>query len=111
MAQNAVPIQVPVGAEEGFKGVIDLIKMKSIVWSEENMGAQFEYADIPADLQDTCDEWREHMVEAAAEGNDELMEKYLEEGDLSEEEILTGSARTYPATRDRAGYLWLGLQE
>ncbi|MCU7929298.1 MAG: elongation factor G [Candidatus Thiodiazotropha sp. (ex Codakia rugifera)] len=90
LGANAVPIQVPVGAEEGFKGVIDLIKMKSIVWSEENMGAQFEYADIPADLQDTCDEWREHMVEAAAEGTDELMEKYLEDGDLSEEEILTG---------------------
>ncbi|MCU7890996.1 MAG: elongation factor G [Candidatus Thiodiazotropha sp. (ex Ustalcina ferruginea)] len=90
LGANAIPIQVPVGAEEGFKGVIDLIKMKSIVWSEENMGTQFEYADIPADLQDTCDEWREHMVEAAAEGNDELMEKYLEEGDLSEEEILAG---------------------
>jgi elongation factor G len=95
LGANAVPIQVPVGAEEGFKGVIDLVKMKSIVWSEENMGAQFEYADIPADLQDTCDEWREHMVEAAAEGTDELMEKYLEEGDLSEEEILAGlRART-----------------
>ncbi|MES9811586.1 MAG: elongation factor G [Candidatus Thiodiazotropha sp.] len=90
LGANAVPIQVPVGAEEGFKGVIDLVKMKSIVWSEENMGAQFEYTDIPADLQDTCDEWREHMVEAAAEGTDELMEKYLEEGDLSEEEILAG---------------------
>ncbi|MCU7813647.1 MAG: elongation factor G [Candidatus Thiodiazotropha sp. (ex Lucinoma kastoroae)] len=90
LGASAVPIQVPVGAEEGFKGVIDLIKMKSIVWGEENMGAQFEYADIPADLQDTCDEWREHMVEAAAEGTDELMEKYLEEGDLSEEEILAG---------------------
>ncbi|MES9976756.1 MAG: elongation factor G, partial [Candidatus Thiodiazotropha sp.] len=90
LGANAVPIQVPVGAEEGFKGVIDLIKMKSIVWSEENMGAQFEYTDIPADLQDICDEWREHMVEAAAEGTDELMEKYLEEGDLSEEEILAG---------------------
>ncbi len=95
LGANAVPIQVPVGAEEGFKGVIDLVKMKSIVWSEENMGAQFEYADIPAELQDTCDEWREHMVEAAAEGTDELMEKYLEEGDLSEEEILAGlRART-----------------
>ncbi|MBT3048748.1 MAG: elongation factor G, partial [Candidatus Thiodiazotropha sp. (ex Clathrolucina costata)] len=90
LGANAVPIQVPVGAEEGFKGVIDLIKMKSIVWSEENMGAQFEYTDIPAELQDTCDEWREHMVEAAAEATDELMEKYLEEGDLSEEEILAG---------------------
>ena len=90
LGATAVPIQVPVGAEEDFRGVIDLVKMKSIVWSEENMGAQFEYADIPADLQDTCDEWREHMVEAAAEGSDELMEKYLEEGDLSEEEVLEG---------------------
>ncbi|MEJ2465791.1 MAG: GTP-binding protein, partial [Candidatus Thiodiazotropha sp.] len=95
LGATAVPIQVPVGAEEDFKGVIDLVKMKSIVWSEENMGAQFEYAEIPDELKDTCDEWREHMVEAAAEGNDELMEKYLEEGDLSEEEIIEGlRART-----------------
>jgi elongation factor G len=95
LGANAVPIQVPVGAEEGFRGVIDLVKMKSIVWSEENMGAQFEYAEIPAELKDTCDEWHEHMVEAAAEGNDELMEKYLEEGDLSEDEIILGlRART-----------------
>ncbi|MCG7947714.1 MAG: elongation factor G [Candidatus Thiodiazotropha taylori] len=90
LGANAVPIQVPVGAEEGFKGLIDLVKMKSVVWSEENMGVEFEYVDIPADLQDTCDEWREHMVEAAAEASDELMEKYLEEGDLSEEDILEG---------------------
>jgi elongation factor G len=95
LGATAVPIQVPVGAEEDFRGVIDLVKMKSIVWSEENMGAQFEYAEIPDELKDTCDEWREHMVEAAAEGNDELMEKYLEEGDLSEEEIIEGlRART-----------------
>jgi elongation factor G len=90
LGANAVPIQVPVGAEEGFKGLIDLVKMKSVVWSEENMGIEFEYADIPEDLQETCDEWRENMVEAAAEASDELMEKYLEEGDLSEEEILSG---------------------
>jgi elongation factor G len=90
LGANAVPIQVPVGAEEGFKGLIDLVKMKSVVWSEENMGVEFEYVDIPADLQDTCDEWREHMVEAAAEASDELMEKYLEEGDLSEEDVLEG---------------------
>lgn len=90
LGASAVPIQVPVGAEEGFKGLIDLVKMKSVVWSEENMGVEFEYVDIPADLQDTCDEWREHMVEAAAEASDELMEKYLEEGDLSEEDILEG---------------------
>ncbi|MBW9261664.1 MAG: elongation factor G [Candidatus Thiodiazotropha sp. (ex. Lucinisca nassula)] len=90
LGASAVPIQVPVGAEEGFKGLIDLVKMKSVVWSEENMGVEFEYVDIPADLQDTCDEWREHMVEAAAEASDELMEKYLEEGDLAEEDILEG---------------------
>jgi elongation factor G len=90
LGANAVPIQVPVGAEEGFKGLIDLVKMKSVVWAEENMGVEFTYEDIPADLVDTCNEWRENMVEAAAEGSDELMEKYLEEGDLSEEEILQG---------------------
>ena len=90
LGATAVPIQVPVGAEEGFRGVVDLVKMKSIVWSEENKGVAFEYADIPADLVDTCNEWHEHMVEAAAEANEELMEKYLEEGDLSEEEVLAG---------------------
>jgi elongation factor G len=90
LGATAVPIQVPVGSEDGFRGVVDLIKMKSIVWSEENMGVAFEYADIPAELTDTCAEWREHMVEAAAEANEELMEKYLEESDLSEEEILDG---------------------
>ena len=89
----AVPIQVPVGAEEGFRGVVDLIKMKSIVWSEENMGATFEYADIPAELADACAEWREKMVEAAAEANEELMEKYLEDGDLTEDEVLDGLRR------------------
>jgi elongation factor G len=74
----AVPIQVPIGAEEGFAGVVDLVKMKAINWSEENMGAEFEYIDVPAELQDTCSEWREKMVEAAAEANEDLMEKYLE---------------------------------
>ena len=90
LGATAVPIQVPVGAEEGFKGVVDLIKMKSIVWSEENMGVSFEYADIPEDLADTCNQWREHMLEAVAEASEELMDKYLEEGDLSEEEVLDG---------------------
>ncbi|QYZ65846.1 MAG: elongation factor G [Gammaproteobacteria bacterium (ex Lamellibrachia satsuma)] len=90
LGANAVPIQVPVGAEEGFQGIVDLVKMKSVVWSEENMGVDFIYEDIPADLVDTCSEWRERMLEAAAEGSDEAMEKYLEEGDLSEEEILEG---------------------
>jgi elongation factor G len=86
----AVPIQVPIGAEEGFAGVVDLLKMKAIKWSEENMGAEFEYIDIPEDLVDTCTEWREKMVEAAAEANEELMEKYLEGGELDEAEVLEG---------------------
>ncbi len=86
----AVPIQVPVGAEEKFKGVIDLIKMKAIIWDEATLGANFEYGDIPPDLQETCQKWRDHMVEAAAEGSEELMEKYLEGEELSEEEILEG---------------------
>ncbi len=90
LGANAVPIQVPVGAEEGFHGIVDLVKMKSVVWSEENMGVDFTYEDIPANLIDTCNEWRERMVEAAAEGSDEIMEKYLEEGGLSEEDILEG---------------------
>jgi elongation factor G len=84
---NPVPIQIPIGAEEGFKGVVDLIKMKAIVWSEADQGTTFEYADIPADLQATAAEWREKMVEAAAEAEEDLMNKYLEEGELSEEEI------------------------
>ena len=90
LGATPVPIQVPVGAEEGFKGVIDLIKMKSIIWSEENMGATFEYGEIPEDLQGVCQEWREKMVEAAAEANEEYMEKYLEGHELSEDEIIEG---------------------
>lgn len=86
----AVPIQVPIGAEEDFAGVVDLVKMKAIRWLEENMGTQFEYLDIPEDLLDTCKEWREKMVEAAAEANEALMEKYLEGVELAEEEILEG---------------------
>jgi elongation factor G len=90
LGANAVPVQVPVGAEEGFQGVVDLIKMKSVVWSEENMGMEFRYEEIPAELLDTCNEWRDRMIEAAAEASDELMEKYLEEAELSEEEIIEG---------------------
>ncbi len=87
---NAVPIQMTIGAEEDFKGVIDLIKQKAIIWNEDDMGMTFEYADIPADLEDKVAEMREYMVEAAAEANEELMTKYLEEGELSEEEIKQG---------------------
>ncbi|MCD6732182.1 MAG: elongation factor G [Burkholderiaceae bacterium] len=87
---NPVPIVVPIGAEEGFKGVVDLIKMKAIVWDEASQGMKFTYADIPAELVDTCRKWRENMVEVAAEADEELMNKYLEEGDLSEELIRKG---------------------
>ena len=87
---NAVPIQMTIGAEEDFKGVIDLIKQKAIIWSEDDMGMTFEYEDIPADLRDKAAEMREYMVEAAAEANEELMIKYLDEGELTEEEIKEG---------------------
>ena len=87
---NAVPIQMTIGAEEDFKGVIDLIKQKAIIWSEDDMGMTFEYEDIPADLEDKVSEMREYMVEAAAEATDELMTKYLDEGELTEEEIKEG---------------------
>ncbi len=87
---NPVPIQVPVGAEEQFVGVIDLVKMKAVVWDEASQGIKFDYADIPAELQDVASEWREKMVEAAAEANEELMNKYLEAGDLNEAELKQG---------------------
>ncbi len=87
---NPVPIVVPIGAEENFKGVVDLVKMKAIFWDEASMGMKFSYEDIPADLVETCKEWREKMVEAAAESSEELMNKYLEEGDLSEADVNKG---------------------
>ncbi len=87
---NPIPLQVPIGAEEKFEGVIDLIKMKAIYWDEASQGMKFDYRDIPAELKAECDKWRENMVEAAAEASEELMNKYLEEGDLSEADILTG---------------------
>ena len=92
---NPVPIVIPIGADEGFKGVVDLRKMKAIIWDEASQGMKFTYEDIPAELLETAKEWREKMVEAAAEANEDLMNKYLEEGDLSEEEITAGlRART-----------------
>ncbi|CAN6484076.1 unnamed protein product [Victoria cruziana] len=87
---NPVPIVIPIGAEDNFTGVVDLIKMKAIIWDEASQGMKFEYKDIPADLQAQAKEWREKMVEAAAEASEELMNKYLEEGDLSEAEIKLG---------------------
>ena len=85
-----IPLQLPVGAEENFKGVVDLIKMKEIIWNEGDKGMTFVYAEIPADLQAACEEQREILVEAAAEANEELMEKYLSGEVLSEEEIIAG---------------------
>jgi elongation factor G len=87
---NPVPIVIPIGAEENFKGVVDLLKMKAIIWDEASQGMKFNYEDIPADLVETAREWREKMVENAAEATEELMNKYLEEGDLTEAEILKG---------------------
>ena len=89
LGANAVPLQLAIGAEDEFKGVIDLVKMKSIIWSEDDQGTSFEYKDIPEDLQSLSDHWREHMLEAAAEANEEVMEKYLEGGELSEEEVMS----------------------
>ena len=87
---NPIPLQVPIGAEEKFEGVVDLIKMKAVYWDDASQGMKFDYREIPADLKAECDKWRENMVEAAAEATEELMNKYLEEGDLSEEDILAG---------------------
>ena len=87
LGANAVPLQLAIGAEDEFKGVIDLVKMKSILWSEEDQGTTFKYAEIPEDMTALCAEWRERMLEAAAEANEEIMDKYLEESDLSEEEL------------------------
>ncbi|STY90452.1 elongation factor G [Moraxella bovis] len=92
---NPVPVVVPIGAEDNFEGVVDLLEMKSIIWDVESQGMKFEYGEIPADLVDTANEWRNNMVEAAAESSEELMDKYLEEGDLSREDIVAGlRART-----------------
>jgi elongation factor G len=87
---NPVPIVIPIGAEENFTGVVDLRKMKAIIWDEASQGMKFTFEEIPADLVEVAKEWREKMVEAAAEASEELMNKYLEEGDLSEEEITHG---------------------
>ncbi|AWI52165.1 elongation factor G [Aquabacterium olei] len=84
---NPVPVVIPIGAEENFKGVVDLLKMKAIIWDEASQGMKFTFEDIPAELVEDAKKWRENMIEAAAEASEELMNKYLEEGELSEEEI------------------------
>ncbi|PKO90831.1 MAG: elongation factor G [Betaproteobacteria bacterium HGW-Betaproteobacteria-1] len=87
---NPVPIVIPIGAEDTFEGVVDLVKMQAIIWDEASQGMKFEYREIPAHLVAEANKWREHMVEAAAEASEELMNKYLESGELSEEEIVQG---------------------
>jgi elongation factor G len=95
---NPIPLQIPIGAEEKFEGVIDLVKMKAIVWDEASQGVKFVYSEIPADLKAKADEWREKMLEAAAEASEELMNKYIDSGDLTEDEIKAGlRARTLNA--------------
>ncbi|ALG68601.1 elongation factor G [Beggiatoa leptomitoformis] len=90
LAGNPAVLQLPIGQEDKFEGVVDLIKMKAIYWDIENQGMRFEERDIPADMQTACEEWREKLIESAAEANEELMDKYLNEGDLSVEEIKHG---------------------
>ncbi|MES2244291.1 MAG: elongation factor G [Pseudomonadota bacterium] len=87
---SPVPMVIPIGAEENFTGVVDLLKMKAIIWDEASQGMKFTYSEIPAELVELAKEWREKMVEAAAESSEEFMNKYLEEGDLTEEEIKLG---------------------
>jgi elongation factor G len=95
LGASPVPIVIPVGAEEDFTGVIDLIEMKAIIWDEKSQGMEFQYGDIPADLQATAEEWRANMVESAAESSEELMNEYLESGELSKEQVVAGlRART-----------------
>ena len=88
LGANPCPIQIPIGAEENFKGLVDLIKMKAILWHDETMGAEYDVEDIPADLVDEANEWREKMVENAANFDDDLMEKYLEGAEISEEQLI-----------------------
>jgi len=95
LGANPVPVQLPIGAEENFEGVIDLVRMKAIYWDEANMGTSFELRDIADDMQEEAAEWREKMVEAAAEADESLLDKFLEDGELSEDEIRRGlRART-----------------
>ena len=108
---NPIPLQIPIGAEENFKGVVDLVKMKAIYWDDASQGMKFDYRDIPAELQDQADEWRQKMVEAAAEATEELMNKYLEEGDLSEAEIKKASAHAYHRFGNRSDDVRHRVQE
>ena len=90
LGANAIPIQIPIGAEENFKGVIDLIRMKAINWSEDDLGATYTEGDVPEELITTCEKYRETMIEAAAEASEDLLSKYLEDGELDNNDIIQG---------------------
>ena len=90
LGSHAVPIQLAIGAEDNFKGIVDLIKMKAIYWNEEDLGTTFEEKEIPEELLAECQKWRDEMIEAAAESSEDIMEKYLEEGTLAEDDIRKG---------------------
>lgn len=97
LGANPVPLQMTIGAEDEFRGVVDLVKMRAIIWNEEDQGMTFSYEEIPAELQATCEKMREFLIESAAESSEELMEKYLGGEELTEEEIKAGiRAPTYP---------------
>jgi elongation factor G len=99
LGSQAVPLQLPIGAEDKFEGVVDLIKMKAVYWEEANMGMTFVEKEIPEDMRAGCEEWRERVVEAAADANEELMEKYLQEGRLTDEEVKRGLRQQTIANR------------
>ena len=108
---NPVPVVVPIGAEETFTGVVDLLKMKAIIWDEASQGTKFSYEEIPAELVDTCNEWREKMVEAAAESSEDLMNKYLEVRRVDRSGNRQGSARPYDRLRNPADAVRYRVQE
>jgi elongation factor G len=90
LGANPIPVQIPIMKDDDFLGVIDLIKMKSIFWDDDGKGSIYRYESIPDELQDPANYWREILIETAAESNEELLESYLEEGSLSEENIISG---------------------
>ena len=111
LGANPVVLAVPIGAEESFKGIVDLLRMKAILWHDETMGAEYEVDDIPADLVDESNEWRAKLVEQAAEQDESLMEKYFEDPDSITEEEIIAAIRKGTGSGYRSYDLWLFIQE
>ena len=109
LGANAVPVQLAIGAEDEFKGLIDLIAYKAIYWSEDDKGLTFKTEDIPADMKERADSYRDQMIEAAAEANEELMEIYLDNGELSEEQIRGGLRARVLANEIVVAFWWFGV--